>query len=300
MAQIVECVPNFSEGRSPEVIHAIKEAITSVNGINFLHQTSDRDHNRTVMTISGAPDAVLDAMYYAIEIASKLIDMRQHSGVHPRIGATDVVPFVPIEGVSMADCVQLARRLGQRVGDEYGLPVYLYGEAAIRPERRNLALIRRGEYEDLMNTITSPERYPDYGPALLKGAGAVTIGARKPLIAYNVYLATDDILIAKKIARAIRGSSGGLAGVKALGFLVKGRAQISMNLVDYERTPIYRVMELIRLEAQKLGTSILESELIGLMPQDALIQTAAWYLQLPDLEASDLFENQIYKIRQGF
>lgn len=296
MKKIIECVPNFSEGRRQDVIDAIADSISSVDNAHLLHVTSDHDHNRTVMTFAGSPQAVMTAAFNAIKIASELIDMRQHSGVHPRIGATDVVPFIPLDGATMQDCIEIARQLGQRVGEELGLPVYLYEQAALLPERRNLATIRLGQYEGLVGLIAQPDRQPDYGKAEMGSAGAVTIGARKPLIAYNVYLTTDDVSIAQKIARAIRGSSGGLTGVKALGLLVKGRAQVSMNLVDYENTPIYRVMELIRLEAQKLGVQIYESELIGLMPQDALIQSAAWYLQLPQLDASQLLENHLKSI----
>lgn len=293
MPPLIECVPNFSEGRREDVIDAIVETIEKVKDIQLLHRTSDPDHNRTVVTFAGYPDAVVQAAYNAIEIAAKLIDMNEHTGVHPRIGATDVIPFVPLKGATMESCIQIARLLGQRVGANLGLPVYLYEYAAVRPERRNLAIIRRGQYETLCTTITTPERYPDYGPAKLGSAGAVSIGARKPLIAYNVYLRTEDVEVAKKIARTIRGSSGGLSGVKALGLFVKGRAQVSMNLVDYELTPLYRVIELIRLEAEKLGTQIHETELIGLMPQDALIQSAAWYLQIPHLRASHLLENRL-------
>ena len=293
MSKLIECVPNFSEGRRQDVIDKIADAISSVANVNLLHVTSDYDHNRTVMTFAGSPDGVMRAAYNAIKVASELIDMTQHSGVHPRIGATDVVPFIPLEGATMADCIAISRELGQKVADDLNLPVYLYEYASIRPERQSLAIIRRGQYETLVQSITEPERQPDYGKPVMGSAGAVTIGARKPLIAYNVYLTTDDVTIAQKIARAIRGSSGGLRGVKALGLLVKGRAQVSMNLVDYQNTPIYRVMELIRLEASKLGVQIYESELIGLMPQDALIQSARWYLQLPHLSEADILENQL-------
>ncbi|MEM9955652.1 MAG: glutamate formimidoyltransferase [Chloroflexota bacterium] len=298
MQQIVECVPNFSEGRNLEIIRAIREAMTTIKGAHLLHETSDSDHNRTVFTLAGSPEAMLDAMYQGIETASQLIDMLQHQGVHPRIGATDVVPFVPIEGVTMQECAHLARRLGKRVGDELGLPIYLYGEAALRPERKSLAYIRRGEFEALIDSIKEKDRYPDYGSAEIGRAGATTIGARKPLIAYNVYLDTDDVHIAKQIAKAIRGSSGGLVHVQALGLLVKGHAQVSMNLLDYHKTPLHRVMELIRIEANHLGTRVIESELIGLMPRDALMQVASWYLQLPDLTTSKLLENQVDAIRQ--
>lgn len=293
MTKLIECVPNFSEGRRQDVIDKIADAIATVADVNLLHVTSDYDHNRTVMTFAGSPEGVMRASYNAIKIASELIDMTQHSGVHPRIGATDVVPFIPLEGATMDDCIEISRELGQKVADNLDLPVYLYEYASIRPERKSLAIIRRGQYEDLVNTITEPDRQPDYGKPIMGSAGAVTIGARKALIAYNVYLTTDDVTIAQKIARSIRGSSGGLRGVKALGLLVKGRAQVSMNLVDYQNTPIYRVMELIRLEASKLGVQIYESELIGLMPQDALLQSARWYLQLPHLSDSDILENQL-------
>lgn len=293
MSQLVECVPNFSEGRDQNIIDEIIQAIEAVDDIQSLHQTSDYDHNRTVVTYVGTPHAVQEAAFKAIERASQLIDMTKHTGVHPRIGATDVVPFVPIQNVTMQDCVNIAHQLGKRVGEQLNLPVYLYENAAIREERRNLATIRRGQYEALKTKIKLPEYQPDFGIAALGKAGAVVIGARKPLIAYNVYLVTEDITIAKKIARTIRESNGGLKGVKALGLFVKGRAQVSTNLTDYQSTPIYRVMEAIRIEAEKFGTSIYESELIGLMPQDALIESAALYLQLPDLNANSLLENRI-------
>lgn len=293
MKKIVECVPNFSEGRNPEIITAIREAMIAVAGAHLLHETSDSDHNRTVYTLAGSPDVMLEAMFQGIKIASELIDMTQHTGVHPRIGATDVVPFVPIENVTMAECVDLAQTLGQRVGDDLNVPVYLYGEASKHPDRRSLARIRRGQYEALRNTITDKDRLPDYGSATIGTAGATAIGARTPLIAYNVYLNTDNVGIAQKIARAIRGSSGGLVHVQALGLLVQGQAQVSMNITNYQKTPLYQVMELIRLEATQLGAQITHSELIGLMPQDALIQSARWYLQLSTLTASDLLENQL-------
>lgn len=293
MAEIIECIPNFSEGRRMDVVDAIVDAITGLNDVRLLHRTSDADHNRSVITFVGTGDTVLEAAYRAIRTASEMIDMDGHHGVHPRIGATDVVPFVPLDGATMEDCVRLARKLGQRVGDELGIPVYLYEEAAVRPERKNLANLRRGQYEGLKNDISTAERYPDYGPAKLGKAGATVIGARKPLIAFNVFLNTTDAKLAETIARNIRGSSGGLVAVKALGFNVKGLAQVSMNLTDYHKTPIYRAMELLRLEAAKLGVSIVRSELIGLMPQDALVQTAAWYLQLPDLTAESLLENRL-------
>ncbi|TFH36379.1 MAG: glutamate formimidoyltransferase, partial [Anaerolineales bacterium] len=227
--QIVECIPNFSESRRPEVVQAIEDAIRSVKGVHTLDRHMDDDHNRTVITFAGAPEAVGEAAFLAIAKAAELIDLETHSGEHPRIGATDVVPFVPILGVTMDECVELARALGKRVGEELDIPVYLYENAATRPDRVNLAHLRKGEYEGLKKAIQEdPSRAPDFGPAKLGKAGATVIGARSPLIAYNVYLTTGDVSIAEKIARRVRQSSGGLRYVKALGMLVEGQAQVSM------------------------------------------------------------------------
>ena len=226
----VECIPNFSEARRPEVVDKIAAAITSVAGARLLDRSSDLDHNRTVLTFAGPPQAVEEAAFRAIRTASELIDLNHHTGEHPRVGATDVCPFVPLSGVTMDDCVALAKRLGERVGRELGIPVYLYEYAASRPERTNLENLRKGQYEGLKSEIeTDPDRQPDYGPARLGPAGATVIGARNPLIAFNVYLTTAEVEIAKKIAKAIRQSSGGMRYVKALGLLVDGRAQVSMN-----------------------------------------------------------------------
>ena len=291
---LVECITNFSEGRRTEVVEEIVKSITAVKGIVLLDHSSDVDHNRSVVTYVGPPDAVEEAAFRSIARAAELIDLDEHSGEHPRIGATDVVPFVPISGVSMADCVQMAQRVGRRVGEELGIPVYLYEEAATRPERVNLAHIRKGEYEDLKAEIgTNPDRQPDYGPNKVSKAGATVLGARQPLIAYNVYLTTDDIAIAKQIASAVRASSGGLAYVKALGMLVEGRAQVSMNLVNFRKTPVFRVVEMIRREAARYGVSVHSSELIGLIPQEAMIDSAAWFLQLDNFEADQVLENRI-------
>jgi len=293
MTAIVECIPNFSEGRRVEIIDHLVHTIDAVPDVRILHRTSDADHNRTVITLIGTPDAALEAAYAAIAEAAKWIDMEQHQGVHPRLGAADVVPFVPIKGITMAGCVQLARQLAQRVGQQLELPVYLYEEAATRPDRRNLADVRRGEYEQLKKQISTPARQPDFGPASVGSAGAVVIGARHPLIAYNVFLSTDDVQIAKRIAKVIRHSSGGLVGVKALGLLVQGQAQVSMNLTDYRRTPIQRVMTLIHAEAVRYGIMVDRSEIIGLIPQDALFDVAAWYLQLRDFVPSMVLENHL-------
>lgn len=292
--KIVECVPNFSEGRRKGVIGQIVERIASVPGVKALDVHSDADHNRSVVTYVGEPRAVEEAAFQAIAQAAKLIDMDSHRGQHPRIGATDVVPFVPLAGVEMAVCVEMARRLGDRVGRELAIPVYLYREAATRPGRRDLANIRRGEYEALKIEIeTDPQRAPDFGPTRLGKAGATAIGARPPLIAFNVYLSTDDVEIAKAIARAVRGSSGGFRYVQALGLLVKGVAQVSMNLTDYRQTPIHRVMEMIRREAARYGVSVRGSEIVGLVPQAALVETAKFYLQLDGFSLDQILENRL-------
>ncbi len=294
---LVECIPNFSEARRPQVIELILQAIQSVPGVRILDRHSDRDHNRTVLTFIGPPKAVEEAAFRAIHTAAELIDLNQHTGEHPRIGATDVVPFVPISDVSMAECVQMAQRLGKRIGDELSIPVYLYEEAAIRPERRNLENIRRGEYEALKEEISSlDERCPDFGPCRLGPAGATVIGARQPLIAFNVYLTSDDVTIAQKIARAIRNSSGGLRYVKSMGILVEGRAQVSMNLTNYRQTPIFRVVELIRSEAARYGVAVHHSELVGLIPNDALIDAAVWYLQLDEFEPEQILEGRLFEV----
>lgn len=291
---VVECVPNFSEGRRQAVIDALVQSVETVDGVALLDVHSDPDHNRTVITFAGGPEPVLEAAFASIRTAAQHIDMEAQQGQHPRIGAADVVPLVPLAGTSLEECAALARRLGARVGDELGIPVYLYEAAASRPDRVNLADVRRGGYEGLKVAVQSdPERQPDYGPARLGKAGAVAVGARLPLIAYNVYLNTDDVTVAQKIAESIRYSGGGLAHVKALGLLVKGRAQVSMNLTDYTRTPIPRVMEMIRSEAARYGVAVQSSELVGLVPQAALIDAARWYLQLDDLSADQILEERL-------
>ncbi len=295
---LVECIPNFSEARRPEVVEAIADAIDSVKDVYILDRHSDLDHNRSVITFVGPPAAVEQAAFEAIATASKLINLDHHHGEHPRIGATDVVPFVPISEVTTEECVEMARRLGQRVGDELHIPVYLYEEACTRPERKNLENIRRGQYEGLKAEIeTNPEREPDFGPCKLGPAGATVIGARYPLIAFNVYLTSDDVTIAQKIARAIRHSSGGLRYVKAMGVMVDGRAQVSMNLTNYRLTPIERVIEMIRGEAVRYGVAIHHSELVGLIPQEALTRAAAWYLQLDDFDTDQILEQRLQEAR---
>lgn len=288
---LVECVPNFSEGRRTDVVESIEAAIRSIDGVTVLDRHMDADHNRSVITFCGAPQAVVEAAYAAIARAAQLINLDEHRGEHPRIGATDVVPFVPLSGTSLEECAALARALGERVGRELGIPVYLYEAAATRPDRVNLENLRRGEYEGLKQAIArDPDRQPDFGPSRLGPAGATVIGARKFLIAYNLYLTTDDVEIARRIARAIRHSSGGLRYLKALGMLVEGRAQVSMNLTDYTQTPLARVVELVRREAARYGVAIHHSELVGLIPEAALIEAAQWYLQLDQFQPDQVLE----------
>jgi glutamate formiminotransferase/formiminotetrahydrofolate cyclodeaminase len=296
MKQIVECVPNFSEGRRPEVIDQIVAAIESVEDVKVLDRSSDPDHNRTVITFVGSPATVGDGAFAAIARAAELIDMDQQRGEHPRMGATDVVPFVPIAGVTMDDCVAIARQLGARVGEELGIPVYLYEAAATRPDRVNLGEIRpkSHQYEQKKADVGRDEKWkPDFGPARVGKAGVTAIGARAPLIAYNVYLTTGDVGIAEKIAKVVRHSNGGLRFVKARGFLVEGKAQVSMNLTDFTQTPVYRVVEMIRREAARFGVGIESSELVGMIPQRALIDAAAWYLQLDNFEPRLVIENRL-------
>jgi len=296
---ILECIPNYSEARRPDVIEAIMNSITSVEGVTLLDRHSDLDHNRTVLTFVGPPAAVEEAAFQSIAKAAELIDLDHHTGEHPRIGATDVVPFVPISGLTMQDSVQIARHLGQRVGKELNIPVYLYEEAATRPEHTNLENLRRGQYEALKREMgTNPERDPDFGPNRVGSAGATVIGARQPLIAYNIYLTTNDLSIAEKIAKTIRFSSGGLRFVKALGMLVDGRAQISMNLTNYHKTPLTLVVETIRREADRYGVMIHHAELVGLIPQAALVDAAVWYLQLDQFKPEQILEQKLYAMLQ--
>ncbi|MBN2044221.1 MAG: glutamate formimidoyltransferase [Anaerolineales bacterium] len=300
---LVECVPNFAEGRRPEVVAQIVEAVKRTPEVILLDHSSDPDHNRSVLTYVGSIEGVEQAAFAAIAKAAELIDMDEQEGEHPRIGATDVVPFIPISGATMADCVAIAQRLGKRVGEELNIPVYLYEQAATRPERENLATLRKGEYEGLKAEIGSnPDRQPDFGPSEMGKAGATVIGARAFLVAYNVYLDTEDVDVAKKIGKAIRHSSGGMRYVKGLGMLVDGKAQVSMNLTNFRHTPVFRVVEMIRREAARYGANITHSELIGLIPQQALIDAAVWYLQLDGFCDDQILEykmNAELAARQG-
>jgi glutamate formiminotransferase / 5-formyltetrahydrofolate cyclo-ligase len=304
MASLIECVPNFSEGRRQEVIDEITRAIRQIDGVSLLDVSRDESHNRSVVTFAGRPEPVVRAAMAAVGRALELIDMEQQTGAHPRIGAVDVIPFVPLGETRMDECVDLARRFGEQVAKVFDLPVYLYGEAARRPERRRLADIRRGQYETLREEIgTNPDRAPDFGPTRLHPrGGAVAVGARKPLIAFNLNLATDDVEIAQHIAETIRESSGGLPAVQAMGVLVAVRdgrqlAQVSMNLADWERTGIPTVVAEVRRLARHAGTDIDHAELIGLAPTAALLEVAADALPLPGLSPDQALELRLARDR---
>src|SRR5436309_8180518 len=270
MNGIVECVPNFSEGRRPDVVDAIVNAITSVSNVYLLGREMDADHNRAVITIVGPPDSIGDAAVRGVEAAMNHIDLTKHRGAHPRLGVADVIPFVPVRGVSLSDCVEIAKKTGREIADRLKIPVYLYEAAASRPDRTNLVNIRRGQFEGLGDGIaTNPDRKPDFGePRIHPTAGATVIGARKPLIAYNINLNTSDVSIAKEIAKRVRFSSGGLPYVKAMGVLLKDRnqAQVSMNLTDFEQTPVKLVFDTVRAEAEQRGVTVAGSELVRLSP----------------------------------
>jgi glutamate formiminotransferase len=293
---IIECIPNVSEGRRAEVIEAIAAAVRAVPGVRLLDYSADASHNRSVFTLAGDAAPLKAAMHALYERAVSNIDLRTHQGEHPRLGAVDVVPFVPIEGVTMDACVVLANEVAQEVASRFGVPVFLYEEAASNPARKNLEDIRRGEFEGLAAKMKTPGWTPDYGPAEPHpSAGASVIGARMPLVAYNINLNTDRVEVAKKIAAAIRHSSGGLRYVKAAGFMLEDRriAQVSMNLTNYQKTPVFRVFEMVKREAARYGVSILESEIIGLVPSAALVSAAEFYLQLERFGPQQILENKL-------
>ncbi|HEU5311516.1 MAG TPA: glutamate formimidoyltransferase, partial [Candidatus Eisenbacteria bacterium] len=297
MSELVECVPNFSEGRNKSVVQALVAEISRDRSIRLLDQEMNADHNRCVITFVGEAEAVLEAAVRGVRKATELIDMRQHRGEHPRMGATDVLPFVPVGSSNLERCVDLARRAGERIGTELGIPVYLYEGAATRPTRQNLADVRRGEFEGIAATIaTDPDRAPDFGPrAVHPTAGATAVGARLPLLAFNVNLGTRDVEVAKKIAKAIRFQSGGLRYVKALGFELteRGIVQVSMNLVNTWGTPVHRVFALIKDEAERYGVPIVGSEVVGLIVQDALLDVAEHALRLENFSREQVLENRL-------
>ena len=294
MQQLVECVPNFSEGRDAAVYEQIADAIRSVQGVHVLDVSADPDHNRTVITFVGSPKVAAEAAFRSIAKAAELINLDNHAGEHPRIGATDVCPFIPIRGITLKECVELAQNLGQRVADELGVAVYLYGEAATSPARQKLSAIRKGEYELWKQEVaTNPERQPDFGAAEPKPWGATVIGVRPFLIAYNLYLNSHNVEIADNIAKSVRYIGGGLRYVQAKGFLVEGQAQVSMNLTNFEKTPIYRVQEMVRREAAHYGLTITKAELVGMIPQKALMESAKYYLQLDEMKDEQVLEYRL-------
>jgi glutamate formiminotransferase / formiminotetrahydrofolate cyclodeaminase len=297
---LVECVPNFSEGRDKAKVDAIVEAM-KIPGVYLLDREMDADHNRCVITLVGEREAIQEAAIRGVGKAAEVIDLTQHQGAHPRMGAADVVPFIPIEGVTIEDCVAMAKQVGAEIWKRYEVPVYLYEAAASSPERQNLENIRRGQFEGIRAEIaTNPARRPDFGePRVHPTAGATVVGARKALIAYNVFLNTTDVDIAKKIAKAIRFSSGGMRFVKGAGFLVRGMAQVSMNLTDFEQTPIHRVFELVKREAARYGVMPVSSEIVGLIPKAALEQAAEWFLQVENFDSSLILESRLASVMSG-
>ncbi|NLY85478.1 MAG: glutamate formimidoyltransferase [Tissierellia bacterium] len=296
MARIIQCVPNFSEGRNKEVVERIVDEIRKVDEVKLLDYSMDKDHNRSVVTFIGEPERVIEAAFNACKVASQLIDMRYHKGEHPRMGATDVIPLIPISDVSMEECVELSKILGQRIGEELGISVYLYEKSATSPSRENLADLRRGQYEGMAEKLKEEGWEPDYGPRELnEKAGVTAVGARMPLVAFNVNLGTNDINIAKNIAKAIRASSGGFKYCKAIGIEVRERniVQVSINMVDYTKTPLFRVFDVIEREAKRYGVNVIGSEIIGLVPMAAMIDVADYYLRLENFDHSQILEKRM-------
>ncbi|MCP4625419.1 MAG: glutamate formimidoyltransferase [bacterium] len=298
MKQIVECVPNFSEGRDLKKIEKIVEPFRAQAGVKLLDYQNDADHNRAVVTVVGAPGPLSTAIVEAMGIAVDVIDMRRHQGQHPRMGAIDVVPFIPVKNVTPQEAVEISKDVANQVADKYNLPVFLYEKSASRPERQNLATIRKGQFEGMAHKIRQAEWKPDFGPAEMHpSAGVTAIGARMPLVAYNVNLDTAEFEIADRIAKQVRHISGGLRYCKGIGIELKDRGivQVSMNLTDYTKTALYRVFELIRIEARRYGVNVVGSEIIGLVPMEALIDTAAYYLGLENFSMEQVLEYRIYE-----
>jgi glutamate formiminotransferase len=297
--KLVESVPNFSEGRREEVVRAIVAEAEKHDGVWVLDWSMDADHNRSVVTLIGTPEKIVDALFDMAKKAVELIDLRHHKGEHPRMGAVDVIPFVPVMNSSMEECVELSKKLGKKIGEELKVPVYLYERSATKPERENLANIRKGEFEGFFEKIKDPNWKPDFGPAEVHPtAGVVAVGAREYLIAYNVNLATNNLEVAKKIAKAVRHISGGFRYVKAIGLELKekGMVQVSMNLTNYKKSPIFRVFETIKREAARYGVNVVESEIIGMVPLKAILDTFMWYLQVNDFDINRVIEYKILDI----
>jgi glutamate formiminotransferase len=296
MAKIIECVPNFSEGINKEVIESIIDEVRKTEGVKLLDYSSDSDHNRTVVTFIGNPEGVKEAAFNLTKRASELIDMTTHKGGHPRMGATDVIPFIPVAEIDMDECVKIAREVGERIGEELNIPVYFYESAATSPERTNLADVRKGQYEGFFEKIKEEAWKPDFGPGEMNAkSGATAVGARVPLVAYNVNLGTSDIKIADKIAKSIRYIGGGLRFVKAMGVKLEERniVQVSMNLTNYERTAVYRAHEMVKMEAQRYGVPVVGSEVVGLVPMKSLIDCAEYYLQIENFSMDQILEKRI-------
>jgi len=295
--RLVECVPNFSEGRRPEVIEEIVATMVAVEGVRLLDKEMDADHNRAVVTIIGGPDEVLEGAFRGIAKARDLIDLTKHEGEHPRMGAADVCPFVPVSDVTMDECVELAKKLGERIGTELEIPVFLYEAAATRPDRQNLAKVRKGQFEGLSKEIgTNPQKDPDFGPKRIHPtAGAIAVGARPFLVAYNINLGTSDLSIAKRIAKSIRHAGGGLRYVKAMGFEIKDRGivQVSINMVNFRGTPLFRAFEMVKREAERYGVPVIGSEIVGLVPVDALVDCADFYLRLENFQKDQILEHRL-------
>ncbi|WP_346886280.1 glutamate formimidoyltransferase [Clostridium sp. UBA4395] len=296
MARIVECIPNFSEGRDKEKIEAIVNVFRGVEGVKLLDYSSDADHNRSVVTVVGEPEALEKAIINMAEKVYENIDMSAHTGAHPRMGALDVVPFVPIDGITMEECVEIANRVGKVIAEKFNIPVYLYEKAATASHRENLATVRKGQYEGFFEKIKEDKWAPDYGPkeVNVKG-GCVAIAARQPLVAFNVNLGTDNLQIADTIAKTVRHLGGGLRFAKAMGVMLEDRniAQVSMNLVNYEKTAVYRAFEMVKMEAKRYGVPVVGSEVIGLVPMAALINSAEYYLQIENFSMDQILERRI-------
>ncbi len=297
--QLIECVPNFSEGRRQDVIEAIVKPFKEQKGCYLFDYRADEDHNRLVVSLAGEPQAICDAVMAASKIAVENIDLNTHQGAHPRMGAIDVIPFTPISGISMEECVELSREFGKRFHEELNVPVYYYEEAAIRPDRTRLEVIRKGQYEGLKEEISKPERHPDLGePKLHPTAGATVIGARKFLVAFNVNLNTTDVEIAKTIGKRVRSSGGGFTAVKGIGLALedKGMVQVSMNIVDYDKTAIYRALEFVRMEAARWGVTVNGTEVYGMIPAAAMLDSAAYYMQIDDFDPNQVLELKLLEL----
>lgn len=297
--QLIECVPNYSEGRRPEVIKALVAPFQNRKGCYVFDYRADEDHNRLVVSLVGEPEPIQEALIEAAKVALSHIDMNTHVGGHPRVGAVDVTPFVPLRNISMEECVALAHAFGKRYWEETKIPVYFYEDAALRPERKRLEVVRKGQYETLKEECVREDRRPDVGgPGLHPTAGASVIGARKFLVAYNVNLGTTDVKVAKEIANAVRASSGGLCHVKGIGLALedRGMVQVSMNIVDHEKNAIYRVLEMVRMEARRWGVSVVETEVYGMVPADAILASAAYYMQIAGFDPKQIIELRLLEM----